>query len=53
MPSISPETITKLTGLMGSLGSLSSMAGYMSQLTAGLEQAVDALMLIANQVSVG
>ena len=53
MPSISSETITKLTGLMGSLDSLSSMAGYMSQLTAGLEQAVDALMLIANQVSVG
>lgn len=50
---IDVELANKLTGLMGSLGSLSSMAGYMSQLTAGLEQAVDALMLIANQVSVG
>ena len=50
---ISPETLSSLGVMLGSLGSLSSMAGYMSQLTAGLEQAVDALMLIANQVSVG
>ena len=53
VPNISQATQQKLMTLMGSLGSLSSMAGYMSQLTAGLEQAVDALMLIANQVSVG
>ena len=53
MPNISQATQQKLMTLMGSLDSLSSMAGYMSQLTAGLEQAVDALMLIANQVSVG
>ena len=53
VPNISQATQQKLMTLMGSLDSLSSMAGYMSQLTAGLEQAVDALMLIANQVSVG